>query len=274
MHSLLQALGLLTALPVRVPRDEGLEAEPGRAMWAYPLAGAVIGLGLLVLGALLHVAGIDQKAPLLAAALVLVAWCALTGALHLDGWADCCDALFVPVTRERRLEILHDPRLGSFGGVGLVLLLLVKLAAIQGLLAGAPAAGAPATRPAFGLLGTAGGGMPLWPAASWPLLVAPVVARWCMVLAAVAFPLARPDGMAAYFRRGAGRREVIVGGVVTGLVCAAWGPAGLALWAVSALVTWALARLASARLGGLTGDVYGATAELVEVTALVIACLL
>ncbi len=253
-----QALGLLTALPVRIPRDEGLEAAPGRAMWAYPAAGAVIGLGLLAVAALARLAGLDRTAPLLAAALVLVAWCGLTGALHLDGWADCCDALFVPATRERRLEILHDPRLGSFGGVGLVLLLLVKLAAIQGLLAGAGA----------------GGALPGWPGAAWPLLVAPVVARWCMVLAAVAFPLARPDGMAAHFRRGAGYRELVLGGIVTGLICLISGLPGLALWAAGCLATWGLARLAMTRLGGLTGDVYGATAELVEVTALVIACLI
>src|SRR5512135_1650336 len=109
MHSLLQALGLLTALPVHTPRDAGLEAAPGRAMWAYPLAGALIGLGLLLLAACLDLTGLARGALPLAAALLLAAWCALTGALHLDGWADCCDALFVPAGRERRLEILRDP---------------------------------------------------------------------------------------------------------------------------------------------------------------------
>jgi adenosylcobinamide-GDP ribazoletransferase len=94
-----------------------------------------------------------------------------------------------------------------------------------------------------------------------------------MVLAAVAFPLARPDGMAAHFRQGAGRRELVLGGLAVVLACAPWGLAGLVAWLAAGLVTWALARLALARLGGLTGDVYGATAELAEVSVLVVACL-
>ena len=79
------------------------------------------------LAALLEWSGLTGRASLLAAALVLVVWAALTGALHLDGWADCCDALFVPVDRARSLEIMKDPRVGGFGVVGLMLLLLVKL---------------------------------------------------------------------------------------------------------------------------------------------------
>ena len=72
--------------------------------------------------------------PLLAAALVLAAWQGTTGTLHLDGWADCSDASVAPLSRERRLEVMKDPRLGSFGGTGL-LLLIVKLAAVAEVLA-------------------------------------------------------------------------------------------------------------------------------------------
>ncbi|MGQ9768558.1 MAG: adenosylcobinamide-GDP ribazoletransferase, partial [Anaerolineae bacterium] len=113
MNDLLRAVGLLTVLPVRVPADDA--AAPGRAMAFYPLVGALIG-GLLGAAAwLLGRAGLAKAAPLLPAALILAAWAGFTGALHLDGWADCCDALFVPVSRERRLEIMKDPRLGGFG---------------------------------------------------------------------------------------------------------------------------------------------------------------
>jgi adenosylcobinamide-GDP ribazoletransferase len=250
MQDVLRALSLLTTLPVRGRWEAGTVA--GRAMAAYPLAGALIGGLLAGLAALLALTGLPARAPLLSPALVLLAWVLLTGALHLDGWADCCDALFVPVSRERRLEILKDPRLGSFGGVGLVLLLLVKLAAIQGAGAGTP-----------GLTG---------------LALAPVLARWAVVVAAFVSPLARPDGMAATFRQGLGRREVIVATATTAIATAlaAWftGWHAVLLWAVAGGVSLAVSRLATSRLGGLTGDVYGAIIELAETAALVVVCFL
>ena len=232
-------------------------------MAAYPLVGALIGMLLVGLGWLLT-AGIGRLqgeigvagaglSPLLAAALVLAAWAALTGMLHLDGWADCCDALVAPLSRERRLEVMKDPRLGSFGGTGLILLLVVELAAVTEVLA-------PITdRPLAGLL---------------PLLVAPVLGRWAVVIAAASFPLARPDGMGASFRRGLGRREVILATLTTAVACLVMGWGGLVLWAAAGLALLGMARLATAWLGGLTGDVYGAIVELTETVILVVVGLL
>jgi adenosylcobinamide-GDP ribazoletransferase len=220
----LRALGLLTVLPVHVRWDE--HTAPGRAMAFYPLAGALIG------GALAGVAY-------------------LVGKTGVAGWADCCDALFVPVSRERRLEILHDPRLGSFGGIGLAVLLLVKLAAIQGVLAS--------------------------PSPLLALLVIPVAARWALVLAARVFPLARPDGMATRFREGLGWPEVAVATVTAALAAVllvvVTGWRGLVPVGVAPLAMLAVARLAVSRLGGLTGDAYGAIVEVAETAALVAACL-
>ena len=217
----------------------------------YPLTGALIGGGLAGLAYLLGMSRLPLTAPLLPAALILAAWVGITGGLHLDGWADCCDALFVPASRERRLEILRDPRLGSFGGIGLAMLLVVKLAAIQGIVA----------LPERRLL----------------LFVIPPAARWALVLAARAFPLARPDGMAASFRKGLGARELVVATVtvllVAALSTALTGWRALIPLAVAPLVMLVMARLAVGRLGGLTGDVYGAIVELAETAALVAACL-
>lgn len=244
MNDLLRAVGLLTVLPVRAPTDES--AAPGRAMAFYPLVGALIG-GLLAGAAwLLGRAGLAEAAPLLPAALILAAWAGLTGALHLDGWADCCDALFVPVSRERRLEIMKDPRLGGFGAAGLILLLLIKLAALDGVLRN------PHTLPA--------------------LIAIPVLARWAAVIAAKAYPSARPGGMGDTFRRGLGRRELVI---ATGLAALAAAPLlwrGPILWAAAGLALLTMARLAHGRLGGLTGDVYGAIIELAETAALIAAC--
>lgn len=163
-----------------------------------------------------------------------------------------CDALFVPVPRERRLEILRDPRMGSFGGAGLILLLLVKLAAIHGLVVGWAAESSLA-----GLL---------------PSVAAPMLGRWVLVLAAALFPLARSEGMAARFCQGLGLQEVAVATLVTLLVCLAMGWPGLLLWGGASLGLLAVTHLAVARLGGLTGDVYGAIVEGVEAAVLVMAC--
>ena len=223
MGDFLRALSLLTRLPVRARWDDD-DVLPGRAMAAYPLVGALIGTLLVGLswllttgiGRLQELAGGSGTglSPLLAAALVLVAWAALTGMLHLDGWADCCDALVAPLSRERRLEVMKDPRLGSFGGTGLILLLIVKLAAVAEVLA--PTAG----RPLAALL---------------PLLIVPVLGRWAVVIAAASFPLARPDGMGASFRRGLGRREIILATLTTAVACLLMGWGGLVLWAAAGL---------------------------------------
>jgi adenosylcobinamide-GDP ribazoletransferase len=245
----LRAIALLTVLPVRPPWDE--RTVPGRAMAFYPLVGALIGSALAGLAYLLSLSRLPAAAPLLPAALILAAWAGITGGLHLDGWADCCDALFVPASRERRLEILHDPRLGSFGGIGLAVLLIVKLAAVQGIASS--------------------------PARLLALVVVPAAARGSLVIAARAFPLARPEGLAAHFRQGLGAREVsiamLTAVLVAALVSARMGWHGLIPLIAAPVAMLAMARLATARLGGLTGDVYGAIVELAETAALVAVCL-
>jgi adenosylcobinamide-GDP ribazoletransferase len=241
-----RALGLLTVLPVRAPISD--TTSPGRAMAYYPLVGAVIGGILAGIAALLHWSGLTTSVPLLSAAIVLALWGGLTGGLHLDGWADCCDALFVPVDRERRLEIMKDPRLGGFGAVGLVLLLLVKLAALQGVL-GKP----------HSLLS---------------LVAVVAVARLGAVVVAYAFPSARPGGMGDYFRRGLSWRGLSVCAVIALAAAAPLLWRGAVVWAAVAVACVLLASLAKARLGGLTGDVYGAVVELGETLALVVLCFL
>jgi adenosylcobinamide-GDP ribazoletransferase len=234
---LLCAFSLLTILPIP---SRWLDAQraPARAMAAYPLVGFALGVALTLTGALLQAV----LSPLMAAALIVATWALLTGGLHLDGWADCCDALPAAVSRERRLEILHDPRLGSFGGLGLMVLLLVKFAAVAAL-----------------------------PHASAALILAPTLGRWAIVYSAAMFPLARPGGMAAHFRTGLGRRELtwaaLTAAVISGLV----GGMGLLAFVSAAIAAFTFGRWATLRLGGVTGDVYGATCEWVETVVLVLA---
>jgi len=206
-----------------------------RSLAYFPLVGALLGLVIV----LAFLAFRFFLPPMVSSALLVAVWALLTGGLHLDGVSDACDALFAATTRERRLEILRDVHMGAFGAVGLVLVLLLKFAALQQVNPGA-------------------------------LFLAPVLARWAMVYAG-AFPLARNEGMAALFAKGLTRRELMIATLIV-LLCAVpfgWFAAGA--WVVALLLASLIARFAISRLGGLTGDIYGMICEAVEVGVLVFA---
>jgi adenosylcobinamide-GDP ribazoletransferase len=174
--------------------------------------------------------------------LVLALWVVLTGGLHLDGLADCCDGMLNSSPSERRLDIMRDARLGAFGGIGLVLYLLVKLAAIASL------------PPGNALIA---------------LLAAPVVGRWLMLVAAQQ-PMARSGGLGYDFRLGFRPRAYLLAVAPLVLLGIFAGWTMLAALAAAHLAAWGVFALARAALGGLTGDVCGLTIELGELVVLVI----
>lgn len=207
----------------------------------FPLVGLIIG-GLLVI---LDFAFSHIWPGLPGAALLLVAWLAISGGLHVDGFIDCCDGLLVAKPPEQRLSIMKDSRAGSFGVIGAVCLLLVKFSALAVLLPGQRA--------------------------TW-LLVIPVLSRWIMVWAAWRYPTARPNGFAVWFRQGLGRVQATVAGALAfclALAIAGW--AGLALFGATWLVSLGVIGWVRRRIPGLTGDVYGALNELSEVAGLLLA---
>src|SRR5689334_15724319 len=109
MRSLRVAFSLMTTLPIRIPNDWSA-GDSGRASVWYPFVGLVIGVFTWAAwkGAML------VFPPLIAGVITLVIWVALTGGLHLDGLADCCDGLLASTSVERRLEIMKDPHIGAF----------------------------------------------------------------------------------------------------------------------------------------------------------------
>lgn len=228
------ALGFLTVLPVPATgyRPDGL-GQAGR--W-FPAVGLLLGVLLA-----LAYAGLAAVFPALIAAVGLVTvWAALTGGLHLDGLADCCDGLLAPVDRERRLTIMADPRLGAFAGVGLILFLALKIAAVSALASPLPA-----------------------------LLLAPVWGRWLILLAARQ-PSARPGGMGDAFRSGLTPGVWLWAAAVPVALTLAVAPTWRSLAAVAAAHVVALGAIAVARhrLGGVTGDVFGLVVELGELAIL------
>lgn len=253
-RALLYAGRFLTRWPLPdpgMPSASELGPEMGRAALFYPLIGLLLGATLAALALLL------PAAPSLAvAAVLLIFWVWSTGALHLDGLADCADAWVGGLgSRERTLEILKDPRSGAMGVVTLVLALLGKFAGTAALLEGAG------------------------PGAVLVLLWLPALARAQLLLLALTTPYARADGMGAAMRSHLHRPTawLMVGtsGCVAGLLAViAFGPLGLALPLLALVVFWFWRRSLLKRLGGYTGDGAGALVELTETLLLLGAALL
>ena len=234
MRSLRVAFGLLTTLPFKLS-DNWSAGDSGRASVWYPFVGLVIG----VLTWLAWKATMFFLPPLVAGVVTLVIWVMLTGGLHLDGLADCCDGLFASISTERRLEIMKDPRMGAFGVIGLILILLLKAAVL----------------------------IALTPVSSLGILLAASLARW-FILPAALLPLARPSGMGADFAAGFRRSFILWGALIPLTIAIILGVRGI-LSIVTGLVASAFVLgLAKSRIGGVTGDVFGMVVEIVETVVL------
>jgi adenosylcobinamide-GDP ribazoletransferase len=253
LSTLRAALTFLTIFPLPPPSSAEFERDPdlgGRAFAWYPMVGLLIGL---ILAALTWILAWTPLPPPARAGIILGAWIAITGALHLDGFMDSCDALFAPVNVERRLLILKDVHAGAFGVIGVVWLLGMKWTLLAQLIAAGPMT-------------------PI-------LLLAPLWGRWMLVWAAGRFPYARRgSSLGGFMRQGLGTREIGLASIFAlalhaGMVIG-FGPTllwiGLAPFVGIVLAHWAAGRLG----GGLTGDLYGALCEVVELLVLLLAALI
>jgi len=236
MKHLLTAFNLMTTLPLPASKD-WQTGDSGRASVWYPFVGLIIG-GLTWL---MWMGASRLFSPPVAGILTLILWVTLTGGLHLDGLADCCDGLLASTTVERRLEIMKDPRLGAFGGIGLVLTLLLKAAVLSS----------------------------LTPQSALGILLAASLARWC-ILPAGLLPLARPSGMGADFKAGFRNWFIAAGAIIPLALSITLGTRGLVSLAAGLIAAALVLRLAKSRINGVTGDVFGMTVEVVEVVSLLV----
>src|SRR6516162_1138266 len=244
LATLRDALGLFTILPVRAAPEIGRREAAGAVLW-LPAVGAL--LAVPAGGVLLAVEAGGHSAPrrLLAAVLATGILALLTGGLHLDGLADTADGLGSRRPRDQALAIMRRSDVGPLGVAALVFTVLVQITA----------------------LGTVNPG---WPGAGAVLLAA-VTGRVAVVLATgPGSPAARPDGFGALVAGATATPALIVTSVVLVAVVAvtatlAWGwPAavrGVAAAAAGLLAADLLRRAAKRRLGGMTGDVFGALIE-------------
>lgn len=257
VRAILAAWTLLTIVPL--PRAIARRLHPedwAHGAAAFPLVGLVVGA---IVAGVAHVA-IDLLGPYAGAAVAVVAGAILTAGLHLDGLADCADALGARGSgegqRRRRLEILRDSATGAYGTLALASALLLQTTTIATLsLAGAT-------------------GMVV------AIVLAAVLARTAGIVHARLLPSARPLGLGAAFRvhRDALAAAVTLTLLLTGGIAAFWVAdqhelAGIAEPAAAlggtALALALTTRLAHTHLGGRTGDTIGATIALAETFALI-----
>ena len=232
------ALGLLTIVPLgrRALPDE---ATRGAAAW-LPLIGGLIG----VVAAAAYALGETLLGGFYGAALALAAAAILTGALHHDGLADMADGLGVRGDAQRRLEVMRDSAIGTYGTLALVAYVLLMTAALTPLAA---------------------------PDAASAIVCGHVLGRWAALAQLALVAPARADGLGAAFS--ATRPALALGSVAAIVIAlaAAGIAAGLAALAGAAIAAAATAAAARRLVGGRTGDTLGAA---VLVTELVVVSVL
>lgn len=254
----LLALQFLTRIPVNV-RGTVTEETKARSMAYFPLIGLLLGIAVSAVCALSSLV-----LPAEVTNLIIISFFVLvTGNMHGDGLMDTADGLFSGRQREGMLEIMKDSRAGSHGVMAGILAVLFKLVLL--------------------------GQFPVGPEKTAALIIMPVLGRWAQVYSAAMFPYARAGGGTGLFTVKVGRRELFWASattlialvLVSGLACGITETVslegvltgtvkGLVLAAAIFAGTFALSRYISGRLGGLTGDTYGAINECAEVLALVV----
>ncbi len=242
MRSFIIAIQFLTRIPVPVIGDIS-EREAGRSLLYYPLVGLLIGLLLYALNGMLANAGESLQA-----ALVLAAWVLITGALHLDGLADSADAWLGGLgDKERTMMIMKDPRSGPAAIVLIVLLLLIKFAALEAIIADDN---------------------------GWLLILAPLLARTALPVLFQTTPYVRAGGLGSAMSEYVSSLEgILLPLLISFAVIILMGWSGL--WIIIAvMISFMLLRgMMIKRLEGTTGDTAGALLEVIEAVVLVVAAL-
>ncbi|MGO4274011.1 adenosylcobinamide-GDP ribazoletransferase [Paenibacillus sp. TAF58] len=257
LRACIAAFQFLTRLPIPVQIDY-TDRVFQRSVIFYPLAGFVIGLLLLLAGE-----GLSLILPAMPAAVLLLGfWVVLTGGLHLDGLMDTADGILSHRPREQMLEIMKDSRVGAMGVIVCVVHLLLKFSLLYTLLE----------------RGGLGG-------VCFMLAIVPIWSRWFMVAAIHSWPYARRDSGLGSLFRGVTKWHVTLSSLVALFTTTLF----IVIFSISqadssgtsfsftndltiifsftigtVLTGWILATYISRKLGGLTGDTYGALNELLE----------
>jgi adenosylcobinamide-GDP ribazoletransferase len=237
------AIQFLTRLPV--PKSlQASEETLGQAAKFFPLVGVVVGAGAALIFWLLR-----DLLPHSAAALGAIIFTAfITNGFHEDGLADAFDGFGGGWTKDKALEIMRDSRLGTYGVMALIFLILGKYSFLSNLAPGQ-----------------------VW---RW-LIVAHTASRWTVLPLCAWLPYARAEGQGKLVAKQIGRAEIFIGSATLfgAVTLVSWRAAGAALL-VTGLASLLSGLYFRARLSGLTGDCLGATNQLTEVALYLTAVIL
>ncbi|MGE7982454.1 adenosylcobinamide-GDP ribazoletransferase [Solibacillus sp. NPDC093137] len=230
-----------------VPIKKQLDMNSKSVTWMYgflPIVGLLI--GAIISSGVLILSRYSEISELLLAILIVIGLIVLTGGLHLDGWIDMSDAFFSYGEKEKRLEILDDPRTGAFGVISVFCLLVLKIGVIYEMLLHGQLAIVPF------------------------LIFIPFIARMGMLLYFVTMQPAKEKGLAAYFKGIVIQNKLaVLIGVQSILAFVCWlyiGVFSLFILVVVMLFAVFIYRIWSKKhFGGVTGDLLGALGEGLEV---------
>ncbi len=245
MQSFLTGLQFLSR--IRIVRQEDWSNERfSRSVRYFPLVGASVGavMALVSYGLIngLPYTGITIPTPALTA-ILLALWLYLGGGLTCDGFMDTMDGVFSGRDREKMLVIMKDSRVGANGVVGFVMLVMLKWAMLMSI-----------------------------PIEDIPIafFMASILGKLAMVIAIVGFPYARPDGIGKMFQLCADRGTLLVAVGGAAICLLPFGISALICGAGAICGALYLSRYVTRVLGGLTGDVYGAITETIELLVLIL----
>jgi len=234
MRRFLAAIRFLTILPLPGARGTA-EADLAGSTPFFPLVGLLLGTGGAAVAWTLSLA----TPPLVTSAVIVIVLVSFSGGLHMDGLSDTADGFFSSEPRARILEIMRDSQIGAMGVMAVVGVLLVKFAALASL--------PPAD---------------LWRA----VFLIPLAGRSALVVQMAVLRSIRPNGLGALFSKARPRLSAIC--AVAVLALAGWalaGTCGLGAASLCVLTALGFARYCYWKIGGATGDTYGAGCEIAEI---------
>lgn len=232
----------LTRIPIKTQNQWSPDSF-SQSVKFFPIIGGIIGLLLagIVYGAQ-ALWGTNLPMHLLAIGLILIE-IIITGGLHCDGLMDTIDGVFSGKPREKMLEIMKDSRVGAFGAMSFCLLIFIKYSLIMDM------------------------DSMLLPLA---ILVMPIVGRMAVVVAITLYPYARAEGLGKAFYQSAHKYTLYVAGILSSLLLIPLGKIVIISGVIGIAFAFLFSEYVSKRLGGLTGDVYGAIIELTEIVTLLV----
>lgn len=243
LRDVASAIRLLTVLPLGTREGEHAARYFALVGWLFAAVALGIASGAVALGAA------DGLKAVLTATVIVAAWAVLAGFLHWDGLADSADGLGVRGDAQRRLAVMRDSTIGAFGVAAVVFVAIAQVAAVAVIVESRS-----------------------W----WALAAAPVLGRWGAGVALSLREPARIDGLGARYARRTSALDLAVQTVpVVALIAAPGGQRATIMLAVvlGIAAAWVIPAPFARRLGGITGDVLGATVLLTEAVVLVMGAL-